>query len=192
MDFADIPAGLHPSRTRPEDDDIVTIGTDITFTPAGSFPVPGVSLPLPMKNTTYYIAKGSAAAITLISGTAAQAGTRLVFISATAFGHVVTYAPGFLGTAGASDAATLPAAVGAAAMFECGPTGLWASFGGTSGPVIATAETPEATDTDADGDPDATDLDDDNDGTPDTEDETPTGDGATTSSQRKRSHHAAR
>lgn len=185
QDFLDVPAGFTVANP-PTEDDIVTIGSDLTFTPAGSAPVPGVSMPLPLKNTTYYIQKATAAAITLISATAAQAGIRLTFISQTAVAHVITYAPGFLGTGGASDAATLPAAVGAAAMLEAGPTGLWASFGGTSGPVIATAVA--APDADGDGDPDSTDPDDDNDGTPDG-DEAAAKDGG---SKAKRSHHAAR
>lgn len=71
-------------------------------------------------------------------------------------------------------------------MLEAGPTGLWASFGGTSGPVIATAVA--APDADGDGDPDSTDPDDDNDGTPDG-DEAAAKDGG---SKAKRSHHAAR
>ena len=121
--------GVDPPYTdllKPEwTDDFLTIGQDTTFTAAGTAPVLGTSIPLPTKDTTYWITKGSACAITLISATAAQQGVRIRFLSATAFAHTVTYTPGFMGDTTTSDVATFAAKVGPSLEIICGPTGLW-------------------------------------------------------------------
>jgi hypothetical protein len=102
----------------------VTIGVDTTFTAAGTAPTSS-TLPLPVKNTTYIITKGSAAAITLISGVSANMGVRMRFQNAVAAANTITYTPGFRGDTTSSDVATSASKVGV--MFECqlGYTGLW-------------------------------------------------------------------
>lgn len=124
-DFGNIPSGAVNPRP-PYVDDLLNIGEDLTFTAAGTARVDGTSLPLPIKNTTYMVNKASAAAITLISGVAAQAGVELTFISQTAQAHTVTYTPGFLGDTTSSDVATSSSKVGATFKIKCGMTGLWA------------------------------------------------------------------
>lgn len=124
-DFAATPSGADSSRP-PYLDDLLSIGEDLAFTAQGSTPVAGTSLPIPTKNTTYYINKGSAAAITLISATGAAAGLRLTFINAVAAANTITYTPGFLGDTTSSDVATSASKVGATFVIEAGPTGLWA------------------------------------------------------------------
>lgn len=110
----------------PWQDQILTIGEDLTFTAAGTAPVSGTSIPIPTRNTTYHINKGSAAAITLISSTVATKGVKLTFISQSAQAHAITYTPGFLGDTTSSDVATSASKVGATFVIQCGPTGLWA------------------------------------------------------------------
>lgn len=127
-DFLDVPSGASSSRP-PFVDDILTIGEDTTFTAAGTPAVPGTSIPLPIKNTTYLLRKASAAAVTLISGVGAQVGLRLTFYGAVAVANTVTYAAGFNGDTTSSDVATFAAKVGSTLTIECGPTGLWAVVG---------------------------------------------------------------
>lgn len=124
-DFGAVPSGAVDNRP-PYVDDIVTIGEDLTFTAAGTAPVAGTSIPLPIKNTTYILTKASAAAITLISGVSANMGVRLNFINGTAVANTITYTPGFLGDTTSSDVATSAQKVGASFVIECGYTGLWA------------------------------------------------------------------
>lgn len=116
-DFPAVPAGQVVNRP-PTVDDTVTIGQDLTLTV------------LPSRNTTYYIMKGSAAAIVLPSGTPAQIGVVLSFVSMTAFAHTVTYTPGFYGNTTASDVATLTATVGSTIDVEVSVNGLLVTFGG--------------------------------------------------------------
>ncbi len=124
-DFAQVPVGA-VNTPSPWDDDVLTIGEDLAFTAAGTAPVLGTSIPIPIKNTTYYLNKGSAAAITLISATAAQQGVRVRFVNQAAQANTITYTPGFLGDTTSSDVATASAKVGASFEIICGPTGLWA------------------------------------------------------------------
>lgn len=128
QDFGAVPAGFLDTQM-PFIADRLTIGQDLTFTAAGTAPVSGTSLPLPIKNTIYNVTKASAAAITLISGTAAQAGVQITFFGTVAAANTVTYTPGFNGDTTSSDAATFAAKVGSTLTIECGPTGLWAVVG---------------------------------------------------------------
>lgn len=126
-DFLDVPTGYttgHP----PNLDDVLTIGVNTTFTAAGTAAT-ATTLPLPIKNTTYNITKASAAAITLISGTAAQQGVRMTFYATVAAANTVTYTPGFNGDTTSSDVATGAALVGTTMTIQCGPSGLWAVVG---------------------------------------------------------------
>lgn len=125
QDFGSIPSGASTTRP-PYVDALYSIGEDLTFTVNGTPVVAGTSIPIPSKNTTYSITKASAAAITLISATAAQAGIELTFINAVAAANTITYTPGFLGDTTSSDVATSATKVGAAFVIKCGPTGLWA------------------------------------------------------------------
>lgn len=125
QDFLNVPAGAVNARP-PYVDDVVTIGVDTTFTASGTAPT-ATTLPLPVKNTTYVITKATAAAITLISGTSAQLGVTLTFISGTAQAHAITYTPGFLGDTTSSDVATSASKVGAQFVTKCGYTGLWSN-----------------------------------------------------------------
>jgi len=92
----------------------ISIGADTTLTTAS----------LPTGNTTYVITKGSACVITLEAPSKAQDGLQVTFRSASAFAHTVTYAAGYLGTAGSSDIATFTASVGASMTIEAN-AGTW-------------------------------------------------------------------
>lgn len=113
-DFNNPAAGQAVDRP-PTVDDQVTLGQDQTLT-------------VPAKNTTYTITKASAAAITLGSGTSAQAGITLTFISLTAFAHVLTYTPGFAANTTLSDTATFTAAVGVVFVAQVLPNGTLAAI----------------------------------------------------------------
>ena len=91
-------------------EDIVTLGQD-------------QNVAVPLKNTTYLIAKGSVAALTLLAATAAQVGVVLTFIATTAFAHTLTYAPGFQGTTTASDLATFDGTIGASMVVQVSANG---------------------------------------------------------------------
>lgn len=126
-DFLDVPVGY--TTTRPVNvDDVLTIGVNTTFTAAGTAPTSS-TLPLPIKNTTYNITKATAAAITLISATAAQQGVKITFYGTVAAANTVTYTPGFNGDTTSSDVATFAALVGSTLTIQCGPSGLWAVVG---------------------------------------------------------------
>jgi len=120
-------------------DAVTGLTGDWPASPAGSAvpvaPVPGrisigatpttiTTADLPTGNTTYVITLGSACAITLEAPSKAQNGLTLTFRSASAFAHTVTYAAGFLGTAGSSDIATFTASVGASMTIEAN-AGTW-------------------------------------------------------------------
>lgn len=126
-DFLDVPVGYtvtHPFNL----DDVLTIGVNTTFTAAGTAPT-STTLPLPIKNTTYNITKATAAAITLISASAAQQGVKITFYGTVAAANTVTYVPGFNGDTTSSDVATFAALVGSTLTIQCGPSGLWAVVG---------------------------------------------------------------
>jgi hypothetical protein len=126
-DFLDVPVGA-VNQKPPYVDDFLTIGVNTTFTAAGTAPT-ATTLPLPIKNTTYYITKATAAAITLISGTGGQAGVKMTFYWTVAAANTVTYTPGFNGDTTSSDVATGAALVGTTLVLQCGPSGLWAVVG---------------------------------------------------------------
>lgn len=123
QDFGNTPSGAVNSRP-PYVDDIVTIGVDTTFTAAGT-PATATTLPLPTKNTTYVITKATAAAITLISGVAANMGVKMTFQNGVAVANTITYSAGFLGDTTSSDVATSAQKVGAMFSIQLGYTGLW-------------------------------------------------------------------
>ena len=123
-DFLDVPVGFIDTDP-PDTDDVLTIGADTTFAPAGSVSTSG-SIPMPIKNTTYLISKGSAAAIALITASAQSVGVQLTFMATTAFGHVITYAPGFNGDGATSNTATMAAKVGSTMTVRIGAGGLLA------------------------------------------------------------------
>tara|TARA_R110000868_G_scaffold36286_2_gene128969 strand:+ start:1320 stop:1994 length:675 start_codon:yes stop_codon:yes gene_type:complete len=125
QDFAAVATGLDSLRPTGSSQ-LLSIGEDLTFTAAGTAPVTGTSLPIPSKDTTYFVTKATAAAITLISATSAQAGLTLTFVNAAAVANVITYTPGFLGDTTSSDLATSAQKVGASFSIKCGPSGLWA------------------------------------------------------------------
>lgn len=92
----------------------VTLGQDQAIVP-------------PLVSTTYYITKASAAALTITGPANAQPGTRLTFISQTAFAHTLTYTPGFGNSTTATDVATFSATLPAVLVVEVGANGqLWA------------------------------------------------------------------
>lgn len=123
QDFLTPPAGAFTSKPVTAND-ILTIGVDTTFTAAGTAPT-ATTLPLPTKNTTYILTKATAAAITLISASAAQMGVTLTFVNGVAVGNTVTYTPGFRGDTTSSDVATSASKVGATLLMSVGYTGLW-------------------------------------------------------------------
>ena len=112
-DFPAVPTGSW-NILPPQTDDVLSIGQNQTITP-------------PLKNTTYIITCPTACAITLLSGSPAQVGITLTFISNTAFSHVITYAAGFF--AGVNTVATFPAKVGASLFTEVGVNGILAALG---------------------------------------------------------------
>ncbi len=76
-DFAEIGAGFDDARP-PNVDEILSIGEN------------GI-IPVPVKNTTYELTKGSALASTTLAAPGKdQDGLRIVFTSATAYAHVLT------------------------------------------------------------------------------------------------------
>ncbi len=100
--FADFQGAAPGELTSPAvfEDDLVSLGADGTVFP-------------PLKNTQYMITKASACAITIDPTAVPDAvGTKMTFISTTAFPHTVTYAPGFSGTTTASDVATFAGNIG--------------------------------------------------------------------------------
>lgn len=112
-DFTQVPTGswnILPATS----DDVLSIGQNQTITP-------------PLRNTTYFITCPTACAITLASGSPAQAGVTMMFISNTPFAHVITYGAGFLG--GVNTVATFPAKVGATLLTEVGLSGVVAAVG---------------------------------------------------------------
>jgi hypothetical protein len=111
-DWPDTPAGSAVSV--PATPGRISLGADTTLTTAS----------LPAGDTTYVITKGSACAVTLEAPSKAQDGLKLTFRSASAFAHTVTYAAGYLGTAGSSDIATFVASVGASMTIEAN-AGTW-------------------------------------------------------------------
>ncbi len=129
QDFLATPSGAVNSRP-PYVDDIVYLGVDTTFTPAGT-PATSSTQPYPVKNTTYIIDKASACAVTLIAigattpaPSAATIGVQMTFINGTAQTHTVTYGPGFDGNTTTSDVATSNGLVGAALIVKVGHNGL--------------------------------------------------------------------
>lgn len=78
---------------------IVTISVDSTPT-------------VPTTNTTYFIDKATACAITLAAPSAAINGTIVRFFSTTAAAHTVTYTAGFHANTTSSDVATFAATAG--------------------------------------------------------------------------------
>ena len=122
QDFLSVPVGATTSRP-PYVDDIITLGENTTFAVAGTVASAGVQ-PMPIKNTTYVLTKATAAAITLITASPAQAGVRMTFLNGTAVANVITYTPGFLGDTTSSDLATSVEKVGASFQAVVGYTGL--------------------------------------------------------------------
>ena len=96
------------SAQPPTDDLVVTIGQDQTII-------------LPNQNVMYNIAKASACAITLSAPPATGIGVTVLFVSASPYAHVLTYAPGFLG--GVNTVATFRALVGATLALQIGAGG---------------------------------------------------------------------
>ncbi len=147
QDFLNLPVGADSPRP-PYVDDLVTLGEDTVFAPAGTTPSAGIQ-PWPTKNTTYTITKASACAITLIAIGAttpapspATAGVRMTFIPAVAGAHTVTYGPGFHADTTTSDVATALSLVGVVLQLEIGGTGLVSAmnantFASTSGWSLA-------------------------------------------------------
>lgn len=129
QDFNQPGSGQVVSRP-PEVDNLVTLGVNTTFTATGT-PATASTQPYPVKNTTYYINKGSACAVELIAigastpaPSAASAGVKMTFVALTAQAHTVTYGPGFNGNTTTSDVATSNSLVGATLELQIGPTGL--------------------------------------------------------------------
>jgi hypothetical protein len=129
QDFQNPGAGQVVSRP-PYVDAIVTLGVDTTFTATGTAPT-ATTQPYPVKNTTYYLNKATAAAITLIAvgattpaPSAASAGVKLTFVNLVAAANTVTYGPGFNGNTTTSDVATSATLVGPTLELQIGPTGL--------------------------------------------------------------------
>lgn len=132
QDFLRTPTGADTNRP-PYVDDVITLGVDTTFTASGT-PATSTTQPYPVKNTTYFLTKATAAAITLIATgattpapSAALMGVKLTFINGVAVANTVTYGPGFLGDTTASDVATSAQKVGATFICEIGYTGLLAT-----------------------------------------------------------------
>lgn len=114
QDFANPAPGqfVNPSENMP---DQVTLGQDQAIT-------------IPTRPTVYTITKASAIALTIASGTPANAGVTLTFIAGTAFAHTLVYTPGFLGDTTASDTLTFGSKVGASVTVQVQPTGLLAAI----------------------------------------------------------------
>lgn len=89
----------------PTEDLVITIGQDQTVT-------------LPNQNAQYNINKPSICNITLAAASPLNVGLQAVFVSNTAFAHVITYAAGFLG--GTNTVLTLTAKVGASVILQVG------------------------------------------------------------------------
>ena len=133
-DFLDVPVGFWDTDP-PDTDDVYTIGVDTSFVAAGSAAVSG-SIPMPIKNTTYLITKGSACAISIITASPQAVGVRMTFMGATAFAHTLTYLPGVNGDTTSSDVGTFAAKVGSTCTLVVGAGGLLALVG-ANGVVFA-------------------------------------------------------
>ena len=113
---ADFPAVPTGAAQRPQYvDDVVTIGADRTVV-------------VPLKNTIYLLAKPTALALTLTSGTPAQLGIKMTFVNQNAVAHVMTYPPGLLG--GTNTVMTFIAKAGASIGLQVGTGGILGSIGG--------------------------------------------------------------
>jgi len=126
-DFNDIGAG-YVTNSPVTSPDRLALGVDTTFTASGT-PATSTTVPLPLKDTIYNLTKATAAAITLVSGTAANAGVKITFMGTVAAANTVTYTPGFNGDTTSSDVATFATKVGSTLTIQAGPTGLWAVVG---------------------------------------------------------------
>lgn len=103
-------AGPIVTNNEPTVDNSITLGQDQTII-------------APVVSTTYFITKGSAAAITLLGNPAAPVGVVLTFIATTAFTHAITYAPGFAANGAPSDLASFSGSLPACLVAEMGPAG---------------------------------------------------------------------
>lgn len=124
------PGGGQVVSRPPDVDNIVTLGVDTTFTATGTLAT-ATTQPYPTKNTTYYLNKPSACAVTLIAigastpaPSAASAGVKMTFVNLVAAANTVTYGPGFNGNTTTSDVATSASLVGPTLELLIGPTGL--------------------------------------------------------------------
>jgi len=112
-DFVDLGAGAVDSRP-PWVDDILSVGENGT-------------IPIPKRNTTFELTKGSALATTTLAAPAKdQDGLRLTFTSATAYAHVITATTLFADAVSGSPhtTATFAAFIGASLTVEA-CNGLW-------------------------------------------------------------------
>ncbi len=89
--------------------------------------VPGDAVVTGVIPMTYWLTKGSAAAIALAAPTAAQIGTQVSFVAGTAFAHVVTCTSAIDNgvTGGAKSAWTSAAFVGSSITLEAMPNLHW-------------------------------------------------------------------
>jgi hypothetical protein len=85
----------------------------------------------------YWLAKGSAAAITLVAASTVPVGTVIRFVAGTAFAHVVTAQSGglFDGTTGAKTKWTSAAFIGSSLTLVSAPNGGWATLAQQLGTV---------------------------------------------------------
>jgi hypothetical protein len=103
-----------------------------------SYGVSGAITP-PTKNTTIYLTKATAAAMTL-AAPAADATCIVTVVSLTAAAHTITYTAGFYQNTTSSDVVTYPSTSGACWNFQA-KNGLWNATlgGGTTGGVTGPA-----------------------------------------------------
>ena len=103
-----------------------------------SYGVSGAITP-PINNTTIYLTKATAAAMTLATPASDQSNVVTV-VSLTAAAHTITYTAGFYQNTTSSDVVTFPSTSGACWIFQA-KNGLWNATlgGGTTGGVTGPA-----------------------------------------------------
>lgn len=101
----------------------------------------GVSgaITVPINNTTIYLTKATAAAMTL-AGPASDQTNTVTVVSLTAAAHTITYTAGFYQNTTSSDVVTFPSTSGACFLFQA-KNGVWNCTvgGGTTGGVTGPA-----------------------------------------------------
>lgn len=104
------PSSPAASDNLPTVNAIVNLGQDASIVP-------------PLVDTTYYINKASAAAITITSPGNGNPSVEMTFVSTTTFAHTITYVPGFGASTTTTDVATFSGTLPNSMKVSVGPGG---------------------------------------------------------------------